>query len=170
MENVNYWESCKKLKFDHPTKWYIHNQNLAWRRTCRKFSAILRYKNITKFLSEDQTERLLKKKKTNRIVVFGVPTDHIVKIKENENKDKYLDLAEELNMMWNMTVTDTNCNWCVWNSPQGQCEAETIQTTALFRSVRILRRVLETWRDLLSLRLLSTSWALGETERRRKER
>ena len=30
---------------------------------------------------------------------------------------------------------------------------ETIQTTALFRSARILRRVLETWGDLLSLKL-----------------
>ena len=32
-------------------------------------------------------------------------------------------------------------------------QVETIQTTALLRSVKILRRVLETWRDLLSLRL-----------------
>ena len=30
---------------------------------------------------------------------------------------------------------------------------ETIQTTALLRSARILRRILETWGDLLSLRL-----------------
>ena len=30
---------------------------------------------------------------------------------------------------------------------------ETIQTTALLRTARILRRVLETWRDLLSLKL-----------------
>ena len=30
---------------------------------------------------------------------------------------------------------------------------ETIQTTALLRSARILRRVLETWSDLLSLKL-----------------
>ena len=30
---------------------------------------------------------------------------------------------------------------------------ETIQMTALLRTARILRRVLETWRDLLSLRL-----------------
>ena len=30
---------------------------------------------------------------------------------------------------------------------------ETIQTTALLRTARILRRVLETWGDLLSLRL-----------------
>ena len=32
--------------------------------------------------------------------------------------------------------------------------AETIQTIALLRFFRILRRVLETWRDLLTLRLL----------------
>ena len=30
---------------------------------------------------------------------------------------------------------------------------ETIQTTALLRTVRILRRVLKTWGDLLSLKL-----------------
>ena len=30
---------------------------------------------------------------------------------------------------------------------------ETIQKTALLRTARILRRVLETWRDLLSLKL-----------------
>ena len=30
---------------------------------------------------------------------------------------------------------------------------ETIQTTALLRTARILRRALETWRDLLSLKL-----------------
>ena len=30
---------------------------------------------------------------------------------------------------------------------------ETIQTTALLRTVRLLRRILETWEDLLSLKL-----------------
>ena len=32
-------------------------------------------------------------------------------------------------------------------------QVKTIQTTALLRTVRILRRVLETWGDLLSLKL-----------------
>ena len=40
---------------------------------------------------------------------------------------------------------------------------ETIQTTALLRTARILRRVLETWVDLLSLKLqwttISVSWS-----------
>ena len=33
-----------------------------------------------------------------------VPADHRVKIKENEKIDKYLDLARELNILWNMRV------------------------------------------------------------------
>ena len=32
-------------------------------------------------------------------------------------------------------------------------QVETIQTTALLRTAGILRRILETWRDLLSLKL-----------------
>ena len=32
-------------------------------------------------------------------------------------------------------------------------QVETIQTTAFLRTARILRRVLETWRDLLPLKL-----------------
>ena len=56
---------------------------------------------------------------------------------------------------------DINCNWCSWYRHQRidtgtgrlgkRARAETIQTTALLKSTRILRRVLETWGDLLSI-------------------
>ena len=46
-----------------------------------------------------------KKKGTCRIVDFAVPGDHRVKMKENEKKDKYLDLARELEKQWNIKVT-----------------------------------------------------------------
>ena len=36
---------------------------------------------------------------------FAVPADHRVKLKENEKKDKHLDLARELKKLWNMKVT-----------------------------------------------------------------
>ena len=46
---------------------------------------------------------------------------------------------------------DTDCNWCTWNKPQRIGKGterhglvETIQTTELLRSARILRRVMET--------------------------
>ena len=35
---------------------------------------------------------------------FAVPADHRVKLKENENMDKYLDLARKLKRLWNMRV------------------------------------------------------------------
>ena len=37
-----------------------------------------------------------KKKRTCKIVNFAVPTDHRIKLKECEKKDKYLDLDREL--------------------------------------------------------------------------
>ena len=35
---------------------------------------------------------------TYRIVDFGVPADHRVKLKEGEKGDKYVDFARELNL------------------------------------------------------------------------
>ena len=35
---------------------------------------------------------------------FAIPTDHRVKIKENQKIDKYMDLARELKMLWNIKV------------------------------------------------------------------
>ena len=60
-----------------------------------------------------------KKKRTCRIVDFAVPADHRVNLKENEKKDKCLDLARA----WKKTVEHEsddciNCNWCSWYSHQ----------------------------------------------------
>ena len=46
-----------------------------------------------------------KKKRTCKIVDFAVPTDHRIKLKESEKKDKYLYFARELKKLWNMQVT-----------------------------------------------------------------
>ena len=46
-----------------------------------------------------------KKKRTCKTVNFAVPADYRVKFKENEKKDKYLDLARELKKLWNMKLT-----------------------------------------------------------------
>ena len=95
---------------------------------------------------------------------FAVSADHRVKLKEFEKRDKYLDLAKELKKLWNMKVTiipivigalGTVTKGLVQGPEDLQKigRVETIQTTTLLRSARILRRVLETWRDLLSLKL-----------------
>ena len=86
---------------------------------------------------------------------FAVPADHRVKLKENERRDKYLDLAWELKKLWNMKVTVIPIVIVALGAVikelikrMGELvirsRVETIQTIALLRSARILRRVLET--------------------------
>ena len=96
-------------------------------------------------------------------------------MKEFEKKDKYLDLARELKKKKLEYACDNYTNLIgtfgtVTKGLQKGMEdlevggqVETIQTTALVRTAaRILRRVLETWGDLLSLKLqwktISVSW------------
>ena len=95
-----------------------------------------------------------------KIVDFAVPADHRINLKECEKKDKCLDLARELKKLWNMKVTIVpivigDCGTITKGLLKGLEDlevggrVETIQMTALLTSVRIL----ETWRDLLSLKL-----------------
>ena len=88
------------------------------------------------------------------MVDFAVPTNHKVKLKESENKDKYLDLAKELRKQrWNMMVTVIPIViGTLGTIPKGlikgqedleiRGQVETIQTIVLLKSARILRRVL----------------------------
>ena len=102
--------------------------------------------------------------RTCRITDFAVPTDHRVKLKESEKKDKYLDLARELKKLRNIKVTfipivigalGTVTKGLVQELKDLEIRGwmETIQTIALLRSARLLSIVLETWGDLLSLKL-----------------
>ena len=95
---------------------------------------------------------------------FPVPADPRIKLTQREKKDKYLDLAKKLKKLWNMKMTVIPIMIGAFGTvSKGLLEelevlevggqVETIQTTALLRTARILRRVLETCRDLLSLKL-----------------
>ena len=99
-----------------------------------------------------------------KIVDFAVPSDHRIKLKEYEKKDKYFDLARELIKLWNMKVTIIPIVIGAFGTVtkglrKGREDleiggrVETIQTTALLRTVRILRRDLKSLGDLLSLKL-----------------
>ena len=89
------------------------------------------------------------------MVDFAIPAEHWVKLKESVKKDKYLELALELKKLWNMKVTvipivigvlGTVTKGLIKSLKDLEISGrvETIQTTALLRSARILRRVLET--------------------------
>ena len=92
------------------------------------------------------------KKRICKIVDFAVPADHRINLKQSEKKDKYLDLARELKKLWNMIVTIMPIvTGALGTITKGLLKGledlevggrvETIQTTALLRTARILRRV-----------------------------
>ena len=86
---------------------------------------------------------------------FAVQADLRVKLKESEKSNKYFDLTRVLKKLWNMIVTIipivigalgivTKGSIKGLKDLEIKGREETIQTTALLRSARILRRVLET--------------------------
>ena len=89
-----------------------------------------------------------------------MPVDYREKLKESETKDKYLNLACEWKnkKQWNMKVTIIpNVIGALGTDTKGLIKGlkdvditgriETVQTPALLRSPRTLRRNLETWGD-----------------------
>ena len=170
------WEVCKKLKFDHTNKWYMHNPAPVLENDTHK---LLRDFDI-------HMDHLISARRPNLIIINNNnnskkenlqncrlcrPADHWIKLKECEKKDKYLDLARELKMLWNMKATIVPIVIGAFGTiTKGLLKGledlevgrrlETIQTTALLITARVLRRVLETWGDLLSLqwKTISVSW------------
>ena len=178
VDEVIHWEMCKKSEFDHANKWYLHNP-----------APVLEYDTHKLLWDFDlQTDHLIsvrrldliiiskkkkKKKKICKIVDFAVPADHRIKLKECEKRHKYLDLARELKKLWNMKVTIIPILIGAFSTVNKGLlkgledleiggRVETTQTTALLKTARILRWVLETWGDLLSPNLqwktISLSW------------
>ena len=165
---VIHWEMCKKLKFDHANKWYMHKPASVPENDTHKL--LWDFDIQTDHLISAQRPDLIiinkKKKKTKicKVVDFAVPADRRIKLKECEKRDKYLDLARELKK----TMEHEGDNYTIVIGAFGTVTkgllkgledlevggwVETIQTTTLLKTARILWRVLETWGDLLSLNL-----------------
>ena len=92
---VIHWEMCKKFKFDHTKKWYMHNPAIV-------------LENDTHKLQWDfdiHTDHLILARNPDLIIIvdFAVPADHRIKLKEYA-KDRYLDRARELKKLRNMKV------------------------------------------------------------------
>ena len=155
MGKVIHMELCKKLKLDHRNKRYTHNLENETLKILWDFEIQMDHLILTR-----QPDLEIAYRKVN----FAIPADHRVKLKESKTRDRYLDLARELKKLWNIKVTViTIVIGALGTVTKGLVQGmedleirrrvETIQPTALLSSARILRRVLETWGDLLLLRL-----------------
>ena len=106
---------CKKFKFDHTNKWYMHNQapfqendthKLLWDFNIKMYSLIpARRPDLLK-------NQQKKKKRIYNIIDFAVPVDHRINMKECEKKDKYLDLDSEIKAVEHESDDCTNCDCC----------------------------------------------------------
>ena len=80
---------CKKFKFDHTNKWYMHNPATVLENDLHKL--LWDFNIQTDHLIRARRPDLIiinKKKRTCKIVNFAVPADHRIKQKEYEKKDK----------------------------------------------------------------------------------
>ena len=97
---------CKKFKFDHTNKWYIHNPAPVLENVTHKL--LWDFNKQTDHLIPARRPDLIitnKKKRICKIINFAVSANHIINLKECEKKDKFLDLARELKKLWNRKVT-----------------------------------------------------------------
>ena len=97
MGKVIHWEMCKKFKFNHANKWYMHNPAPVIEKETHKF--LWDFFIHTDHLISARRPYLIiinKKKRICKIVDFVGPADYRIKFKEYEKRDKYLDLAREL--------------------------------------------------------------------------
>ena len=130
---------------------------------CTKFFGILRFK---RFLAKRPDLVIIneKKKRTCRTLPSWQTICKNCKKTKKKKKDIYLDLARELKKLLSMKVTfipivigplGTVTKGLVQELEDSQIRGwiETVQTTALLKSARILKRTQETWGDLLSLNL-----------------
>ena len=134
----------------------INTHKLLWDFDIRTNHRISARRPDLIIINEKKKKKKRKKKKRNcKIVDFALSADHRIKLNECEKMDKYLDLAWGLKKLWNMQVIilpivigafDTVTKGLLKGLEDLEVggRVETIQTTALLRTARILRRVLET--------------------------
>ena len=156
VSKVIHWKMCGIFQFDHTNKWYMHNSAPVPENDSHKL--LWDFNIQTDHLISPRRPDLIitnKKKRIWKIVDFAVPADHRINLKESKKKDKYLDLARELKKLWNLKETIVPIViGALGTITKGLLKGledlefggrvETIQTTALLRTARILRRVLET--------------------------
>ena len=153
--SVTHWEMCRKFQFDHTNKCYMHNQAHVLENDSHKL--LWDFNIQTDHLIPARRPDLIiinKRKRIYKIVDFAVPADRRINLKEGEKKDKYLVLDRELKKLWNMKVTIVPIViGALGTVTKGLLKGledlevggrvETIRMTALLRTARILRRVLE---------------------------
>ena len=87
---------CNKPKFDHASKWYMHNLEPVLENDIHKLLWDFDTNGSPNLGQKTRPYNNQQKGKICKIIDAAVPADHRVNLKECEKRDKYLDLAREL--------------------------------------------------------------------------
>ena len=114
VSKVIHWEMCKRFKFDHANKLYMHNPAPVIKNDLHKLQ--WDFDIQTDHLRRPDLMITNKIKKICQIIDFALPFDLRIKLKECEKRDKYIDLAKELKKTLEHEGGNyTNCDWCFWH-------------------------------------------------------
>ena len=170
---VIHWDMCKRFKFDHTNKWYMHNPAPVQENDTHKL--LWNFDLQTDYLISSRRPDLIiineKEKLQNcRICCSRWPQNKTEKIWIR--KDEYLDLARELKKTVEYEGDNyTNCDCLLKGLLKGLDNLEvcgrvkTIQRITFLRTAWKLRKVQETWEDLLSLKLQWKTISWGSCEK-----
>ena len=89
------WELCKKFKFDHTNERYMHNLESVRENETHKLLWDFKIQTDPLISVKRPNLAIVNKKKPWRMMDLAVSAYDRVKLKENENRDKYQDLARE---------------------------------------------------------------------------
>ena len=141
MQKINIWPYYLMVYLEiriHPGEWDTHIF-LGFRDTNRSHNPGQKSRPVDKYQEIYWIEDI------------APPANQNEKIKENANRDRYLDVAREMIKRWNMKLTVIGVHGMILKGLQWWLDeleiggrAETIQITALLWSARILKRVLKT--------------------------
>ena len=116
---VIHWDICKKFKFDHTNKWYMHNPAPLLENDTHKL--LCDFDIYTDHLISARWQDLIlinnKKREFAKLSTLLSLLTTELNMEECEKKDKYLDVARELKKTMEHESDDcTNCDWCFWHS------------------------------------------------------
>ena len=83
MGRVIHWKLCKRLKFDHIDKWYIHKIESVLKTGSGHWKS-KRSPDPGHKARPNVNQQKKKKQKTCHLVDFAVPADHRVEIKDRQ--------------------------------------------------------------------------------------
>ena len=95
----------QETEMDHTNKWFMHNTESVQENETQKYIWDFDQQTDHLISARQPDLEIVNKKKKENLLNSAIPVDHRVKLKEDEKRDKYLDLARKLKNLWNMKVT-----------------------------------------------------------------